>query len=85
MLNPIREACVWPVIVTVGTHAIGRACVEHLAREGKRVLFVGRDNDAGSLVESARDPLCVEAALIGLTQALALEFGEAFVPSLASV
>ena len=39
------------IIVTGGTHGIGRACVEHLARDGARVLFTGRDRDAGALVE----------------------------------
>lgn len=34
-------------IVTGGTHGIGRACVEHLARQGKRVVATGRDRAAG--------------------------------------
>ena len=34
-------------IVTGGTHGIGRACVEHLARIGKRVVATGRDQAAG--------------------------------------
>src|SRR5688572_3869981 len=38
-------------LITGGTHGIGRACVERLARDGKRVVFTGRDRDAGSLVE----------------------------------
>jgi NAD(P)-dependent dehydrogenase (short-subunit alcohol dehydrogenase family) len=29
------------MLVTGGTHGIGRACVERLARDGQRVLFVG--------------------------------------------
>jgi NAD(P)-dependent dehydrogenase (short-subunit alcohol dehydrogenase family) len=39
------------IIVTGGTHGIGRACVEHLARGGARVVFTGRDREAGALVE----------------------------------
>ena len=39
------------IIVTGGTHGIGRACVEHLARDGARVVFTGRDRDAGALIE----------------------------------
>src|SRR5262245_26823704 len=39
------------IIVSGGTHGIGRACVEQLARSGKQVLFTGRNRDAGALVE----------------------------------
>ena len=39
------------IIVTGGTRGIGRACVEHLAREGARVVFTGRDCDAGRQIE----------------------------------
>ena len=35
------------IIVTGGTHGIGRACVEHLAGEGEDVLFTGADERAG--------------------------------------
>jgi len=35
------------IIVTGGTHGIGRACVEHLAQQGRKVLFTGRDEAAG--------------------------------------
>jgi NAD(P)-dependent dehydrogenase (short-subunit alcohol dehydrogenase family) len=41
------------MIVTGGTHGIGRACVERLAREGKRVLFTGRDRVAGDSLEQS--------------------------------
>lgn len=34
-------------IVTGGTHGIGRACVEHLARQGKPVVATGRDRAVG--------------------------------------
>jgi NAD(P)-dependent dehydrogenase (short-subunit alcohol dehydrogenase family) len=39
------------IIVTGGTHGIGRACVEHLAGDGARVIFTGRDRDAGAQIE----------------------------------
>ncbi|HVO87581.1 MAG TPA: SDR family oxidoreductase [Casimicrobiaceae bacterium] len=39
------------IIVTGGTHGIGRACVELLARRGHAVVFTGRDRETGSLVE----------------------------------
>src|SRR5215470_10871485 len=39
------------MLVTGGTHGIGRACVERLARGGHRVIFVGRDRDAGEALE----------------------------------
>jgi 3-oxoacyl-[acyl-carrier protein] reductase len=35
------------ILVTGGTHGIGRACVERLARDGQHVMFVGRDREAG--------------------------------------
>lgn len=41
------------IVVTGGTHGIGRACVERLARDGTPVVFVGRDRDAGKRVEGA--------------------------------
>lgn len=40
-------------IVTGGTHGIGRATVEMLAARGVRVVFSGRDLDAGAEVERA--------------------------------
>lgn len=40
-------------LVTGGTHGIGRACVEKLAGDGFRVLFTGRDHDAGAELSSA--------------------------------
>ena len=36
------------IIVTGGTHGIGRACVERLTGEGQAVLFTGRDEAAGA-------------------------------------
>jgi len=41
------------IIVTGGTHGIGRACIERLARDGRRVVFTGRDAAAGAEVASA--------------------------------
>jgi NAD(P)-dependent dehydrogenase (short-subunit alcohol dehydrogenase family) len=41
------------ILITGGTHGIGRACVERLARDGKKVAFVGRDRDAGEALRSA--------------------------------
>ena len=39
------------MLVTGGTHGIGRACVERLARDGQQVMFVGRDRDAGEALQ----------------------------------
>jgi 3-oxoacyl-[acyl-carrier protein] reductase len=39
------------ILVTGGTHGIGRACVERLTRDGKRVVFTGRDRDAGDAIQ----------------------------------
>lgn len=39
------------ILVTGGTHGIGRACVERLARDGGQVMFVGRDRDAGAALQ----------------------------------
>lgn len=39
-----------PIIVTGGTHGIGRACVERIARGGATVIFTGRDRAAGAEV-----------------------------------
>ena len=33
------------IIVTGGTHGIGRACVEHLAQNGISLVFTGRDRE----------------------------------------
>lgn len=41
------------VIVTGGTHGIGRACVELLARGGTSVVMTGRDEAAGAEVVAA--------------------------------
>lgn len=64
------------IIVTGGTHGIGRACVERLAPRG--VVFIGRDREAGEALAAAtpgahfvegdvtREPDChraIEAAL----------------------
>lgn len=35
------------VVITGGTHGIGAACVEAFVADGARVLFCGRDTDAG--------------------------------------
>jgi 3-oxoacyl-[acyl-carrier protein] reductase len=40
------------IIVTGGTHGIGRACVETLAQSGLPVVFTGRDGDAGESLAS---------------------------------
>lgn len=40
-------------IVTGGTHGIGRACAEALARRGERVLVTGRDEAAGAEIAAA--------------------------------
>ena len=39
------------IIVTGGTHGIGRACVEYLASDRTPVMFTGRDSEAGAEVE----------------------------------
>lgn len=39
------------ILVTGGTHGIGRACVQRLARDGHAVLFTGRDREAGQELE----------------------------------
>lgn len=41
------------VLVTGGTHGIGKACVERLARDGGQVIFTGRDRTAGDAVQRA--------------------------------
>jgi len=43
------------IIVTGGTHGIGRACVERLAGQGARVLFTGRDREAGAALAAANE------------------------------
>jgi NAD(P)-dependent dehydrogenase (short-subunit alcohol dehydrogenase family) len=42
-----------PIIVTGGTHGIGRACVQRLGQDGATVVFTGRDRDAGAEVARA--------------------------------
>ncbi|HEY2140907.1 MAG TPA: SDR family oxidoreductase [Solirubrobacteraceae bacterium] len=49
MSSPPTRTCV--ALVTGGTRGIGRACVAILAREGYAVVFTGRDEPAGRLVE----------------------------------
>jgi 3-oxoacyl-[acyl-carrier protein] reductase len=39
------------IIVSGGTHGIGRTCVELLSRQGEAVVFCGRDREAGAEVE----------------------------------
>ncbi len=39
------------IIVTGGTHGIGRACVAHLAAGDGKVVFTGRDREAGAQIE----------------------------------
>lgn len=61
------------VLVTGGTHGIGRACVELLRGEGREVVFTGRDEAAGAALEAAsgahfqpcdtRDEVAVAAAV----------------------
>ena len=41
------------VLITGGTHGIGRACVERLARDGRQVVFTGRDRTAGDALQRA--------------------------------
>jgi NAD(P)-dependent dehydrogenase (short-subunit alcohol dehydrogenase family) len=41
------------IIVTGGTHGIGRACVELLAQRGETVVFTGRDVQAGQQIAAA--------------------------------
>jgi len=44
------------ILISGGTHGIGRACVERLARDGQHVMFVGRDREAGeALARSIAD------------------------------
>jgi NAD(P)-dependent dehydrogenase (short-subunit alcohol dehydrogenase family) len=43
------------IIVTGGTHGIGRACVERLARDGRQVVFMGRDERAGNEIASVHE------------------------------
>jgi NAD(P)-dependent dehydrogenase (short-subunit alcohol dehydrogenase family) len=46
------------IIVTGGTHGIGRATVELLAREGRSVLFTGRDAEAGHALAAGLPGTC---------------------------
>jgi NAD(P)-dependent dehydrogenase (short-subunit alcohol dehydrogenase family) len=41
------------IIVTGGTHGIGRACVERLSAQGEKVVFTGRDQAAGAALHEA--------------------------------
>jgi NAD(P)-dependent dehydrogenase (short-subunit alcohol dehydrogenase family) len=50
------------IIVTGGTHGIGRACVERLAQDGRQVVFTGRDQTAGKEIAGTHaDALYVAA------------------------
>lgn len=40
-------------IVTGGTHGIGRACVERIVQNGGRVVFTGRDREAGGKIQAS--------------------------------
>lgn len=42
-----------PVLISGGTHGIGRACVERLRADGLPVAFLGRDESAGDEVATA--------------------------------
>ena len=53
-------------IVTGGTHGIGRACVERIAQNGGRVVFTGRDREAGRKVESALPGSCYVEGDVGV-------------------
>ena len=54
------------IIVTGGTRGIGRACVEQLARGGARVVFTGRDRDAGAQIERSVAGATYAACDVGL-------------------
>lgn len=45
------------ILVTGGTHGIGRACVERLAAAGRTVAFSGRDEEAGRALQEASGAL----------------------------
>ncbi|MDK3019747.1 SDR family NAD(P)-dependent oxidoreductase [Pseudodonghicola flavimaris] len=52
------------VLITGGTHGIGRACVSLLAREGYLPIFTGRDTEAGAaLVREVPQARFLEADL----------------------
>jgi NAD(P)-dependent dehydrogenase (short-subunit alcohol dehydrogenase family) len=40
------------IVVTGGTHGIGKACVERLTRDGRSVIFTGRDAIAGEALQA---------------------------------
>jgi NAD(P)-dependent dehydrogenase (short-subunit alcohol dehydrogenase family) len=42
------------IIVTGGTHGIGRACVEHLCSRGEAGIFTGRDEATGEALAANR-------------------------------
>jgi dihydroanticapsin dehydrogenase len=68
------------VLVTGGTSGVGRACVEHLASVGARVVFSGRDVDRGAEVQAgtgaafiaaeARDEGAIRGAVDAAIEAL---------------
>jgi NAD(P)-dependent dehydrogenase (short-subunit alcohol dehydrogenase family) len=72
------------IIVTGGTHGIGRACVERLSAKGEAVVFTGRDEAAGAALREtcpsahfvAGDVAIAEDCRRVVEQALALGGGK---------
>ncbi|WP_158969364.1 SDR family NAD(P)-dependent oxidoreductase [Chachezhania sediminis] len=53
------------IIVTGGTHGIGRATAERLARDGNTVLIAGRDEEAGQAVAAATPGIAFQRTDVG--------------------